>query len=179
MAPENEQAVCITCGFCCDGTLFGHAVLKPEEKGNLPLLIEQRVFTVGEKDFFLLPCLYFAGRCTIYENKRADVCGSYRCRLLGDLASGILQTGEALEIVQRARLLRNDITEAYKAFSGNGKELPLTGILRELGRYNKQIDGEGVADSGYEMLQARCNIFETLLIRHFRPESDFESIVMK
>lgn len=179
MAPENEQAVCLTCGFCCDGTLFGHAVLKPEEKGNLPLLIEQRVFMIGEKDFFRLPCQYFSGRCTIYESKRADVCGSYRCRLLSDMAAGIIQPGTALEIVQGARLQRRDITEAYKSFSGDGSELPLTGILRELGRYREGMSGDGGSDTGYEMLQARCNIFEALLIRYFRPESDFESMVMK
>lgn len=179
IAPEQEQAVCVTCGFCCDGTLFGHAVLKPEEKGNLPLLIKQRVFSVGEKDFFRLPCLYFSGRCTIYESKRADVCGAYRCRLLSDMAAGIIDPGTALEIVKGARLQRRDITEAYKSFSGNGSELPLTGILRELGRYSVQMEGGGEPDSDYEMLLARCNIFEALLIRHFRPESDFESMVMK
>ncbi|MRR24299.1 hypothetical protein EG830_15110 [bacterium] len=95
------------------------------------------------------------------------------------MASGILQPVEALETVQRARLLRADIMEAYKVFSCKGEELPLTGILRELGRYHERVSGAGKPDPGYDMLQARCNIFEALLIRHFRPESDFESMVMK
>ncbi len=179
MAPENEQAVCLTCGFCCDGTLFGHAVLKAGEKGSLPALIEKNVFMIEGKDYFRLPCLYFDGKCTIYGSSRADVCGSYRCRLLGDMAEGRIRQGEAHEIVRRARLMREEIREAYKSFSGKREELPLTVILRELGRYHERTKEEGEPDTGYEMLQARCNIFEALLIRYFRPESDFESMVMK
>jgi hypothetical protein len=179
MAPENEQAVCITCGLCCDGTLFGHAVLKDGEKGSLPDLIEKNVFILDGKNYFRLPCLYFEGRCTIYGSSRADVCGSYRCRLLGDMAAGRIRPGEAFEIVRRARLMRQDIREAYRSFSGNEEELPLTVILRELGRYHERMAGGGEPDTGYEMLQAQCNIFEALLIRHFRPESDFENMVMK
>ena len=179
MAPENEQAVCLTCGFCCDGTLFGHAVLKAGEKGSLPALIEKNIFMIEGKDYFRLPCLYFNSKCTIYGNSRADVCDSYRCRLLRDMADGKIQQGEALEIVRRARLMRQEIREAYKAFSGQREELPLTVILKELRKYHERLADNDDIDSAYEVLQARCNIFEALLIKHFRPESDFENMVMK
>lgn len=179
MAPENEQAVCLTCGFCCDGTLFGHAVLKAGEKGSLPALIEKNVFMIEGKDYFRLPCLYFEGKCTIYDSIRADVCGSYRCRLLADMAEGRIRQGEAHEIVRKAWLMRQEIREAYKAFSGQREELPLTVILRELRKYHERLADNDDIDSAYEVLQARCNIFEALLIMHFRPESDFENMVMK
>mgnify|MGYP000933622400 FL=1 len=192
MAPENEQAVCLTCGFCCDGTLFGHAVLKPDEKGNLPPLIEQNVFRQEGKDYFRLPCLYFSGRCTIYESPRADVCGAYRCRLLADMEAGKISSGEAVEIVRNADRMRKEITDAYRILTSSSDGEPLTVVLRELGRRHEPAAGAGSEDTrhepvaddatndpGYELLQVRCNILEALLIKHFRPEGDFESLVMK
>ena len=178
-APENEQAVCVTCGLCCDGTLFGHAELNPGEKGQLPDLIEQNVFMIGEKDYFRLPCLYFSGRCTIYESNRAFVCGSFRCRLLSDMADGKVSPEDALETVREARLMRTGIQEAYKSFSGDEGVLPFMKIMNGLGKYLKRNSGAGFPDPAYEVIQARCNIFQALLIKHFRPTGHFEDLVMK
>lgn len=179
MAPENEQAVCLECGLCCDGTLFGHAELGPGEKGHLPDLIEQRVFMLGGKDYFRLPCLYFKGKCTIYGNPRAEVCGSYRCRLLSDMGEGKVSPEEAMEIVRRAVEMRNRLVSAYSIFRPGEEMLPFTRILRELGKLNESKAGNDVSGAEYEIIQAQCNIFEALLIRHFRPSGDFEKIVMK
>ena len=71
-APLQEQDICVTCGFCCDGTLFAHALLNPGEKGSLPERIEESVFSLDDRDYFHLPCRYFAGRCTIYDRQRAE-----------------------------------------------------------------------------------------------------------
>lgn len=179
MAPEREQTVCLSCGLCCDGTLFGHAVLKPGEKGNLPSLIEQRVFMIGEKDYFRLPCLYFLGRCTIYSSKRADVCGSFRCRLLSEMSEGRISFEKALEIIKGAVIMRNSLQEEYRSFPESPGILPLTEIMKVLGNYHNSIDYDGRPDTRYELLLARCNIFEALLIKHFRPEGAFNSLVMK
>jgi hypothetical protein len=179
IAPEKEQAVCVTCGLCCDGTLFGHAVLMPEERGNLPALIEQNAFVMDGKDYFRLPCLCFSDLCTIYNSSRAYVCGSYRCRLLADMAGGSILPGEAVDIVRQAKQMRHELQEAYNSFAGTAGVIPLTRILRELGKYHEGPDGNGPHDGTYELLQARYNIFEALLIRHFRPEGVFEKMVMK
>ena len=179
VAPENEQAICLECGLCCDGTLFGHAELVPGEKGNLPDLIEQNVFTAGAKDYFRLPCLYFKEKCTIYGKPRAEVCGSYRCRLLSDMSEGKISPDEALETVRHARETRDSLASAYIAFSPANEILPFAGILMELGKSRKNADGDDVSATDHDIIQARCNIFEALLIRHFRPSGDFEKIVMK
>ncbi|MBE0674536.1 MAG: hypothetical protein IH591_07745, partial [Bacteroidales bacterium] len=86
-APAEEQAICVVCGFCCDGTLFVNAGLNQGERGSgLPEKIEQASFSEGGRDYFRLPCNYFSGKCSIYDRNRADVCSSFRCQLLKDLA---------------------------------------------------------------------------------------------
>ena len=178
-APENEQAVCLECGLCCDGTLFGHAELGPEERGNLPDLIEQNAFVIEGKDFFRLPCHYFKGKCTIYESPRAVVCRSYRCRLLSDVAGGHVSEEEALKIAGGAREMRDSLALAYRSIRPGNEMLPFTGILRELGKHIDSVAGSGLTDEDIDLMKARCNIFEALLIKHFRPSGDFEKIVMK
>lgn len=178
-APENEQTICLECGLCCDGTLFGHAELGPGERGNLPAMIEQNVFVLDGKDFFRLPCLYFRDKCTIYDRPRAEVCGSYRCRLLSDMKEERITAVEALEIIRRAREMRHSLVRAFNLSRTGNEMLPFAVILRELGKRNEPSAVNDFTDSDFYIIQARCNIFEALLIKHFRPAGDFEKIVMR
>ncbi len=178
-APLQEQDICVTCGFCCDGTLFAHALLNPGEKGSLPERIEENVFSEGEKDYFRQPCRYFEGRCTIYARKRADVCGSYRCQLLRDFSAEKISLEKALAVVARARETRRELLEEYRRVSGSDRNIHFMEVLKELGKYLRQDRENASAGMEYELLLARCNIFEALLIKHFRSADDFEKMVMK
>ncbi len=61
----------------------------------------------------------------------------------------------------------------------DGDETHFRQVLISLGKYLKP-EGNGEQLTGeQELLIARCNIFEALLIRHFRSEEDFEKMVMK
>ncbi len=170
-APEAEQKICVGCGFCCDGTLFIHAVLKPGERTTVPEKIMEQVFNEGEKDYFWLPCGYFSQRCTIYESRRADVCGSYRCQLLRDFAGGKITLEEAVEVVREARAMRSDLQGQYRHLTGNNEEMHFIRMLMKLGKLQGAENEQ--PDMDLEILLARCNIFEALLIKHFRSAGDF------
>lgn len=178
-APIQEQRICVGCGFCCDGTLFAHAVLNPGEKGNLPEKIEENVFSEGGRDYFRLPCRYFNGRCTIYDIKRADVCGSYRCQLLKDLSAERISFDKAIEMVEKAMEVRNELLDQYGFLTGGDRQIPFMELLKVLGKNPGQDGINASAGMEYEMLLARCNIFEALLIKHFRSSDDFEKLVMR
>ncbi|HOT16762.1 MAG TPA: hypothetical protein PLB07_03825 [Bacteroidales bacterium] len=178
-APVREQSVCVRCGFCCDGTLFMHAHLNDGERGNLPEKIEKAAFTEDEKDFFRLPCRYFSGKCTIYDCKRADVCSSYRCQLLKDLSDGKISIDAAHETVRQASIMRESIFKDFRRVTGSRRKMFFRQMLIELGRLQKTTSPDRSLGSDLDMLIARCNIFEALLIKHFRSEDDFEKMVMK
>jgi hypothetical protein len=177
-APACEQKICVGCGFCCDGTLFVHAVLKPEEKENLPEKISENIFIEGGRDYFRLPCEYFMGKCSIYDSRKADVCRSYRCQLLRDFAEHKISQDEAMTIVREAVSMRREILDLYRQFSGSNEKYFMK-ILNELGKYQRAGTGKEVQGMNYEILQARCNIFKVLLIKHFRSEEEFEKMIMK
>ncbi len=237
-APPEEQSVCVRCGFCCDGTLFHHAHLDEGERGHLPPEIEKNAFNTNGNEYFRLPCNYFSDKCTIYDQQRANVCGSYRCQLLFDMAAGTITVAGAHETVRRAAEIRDSLLEEYKQITGKREEIYFRKLLRELGKLQESntvgpdklqasgsTDDQGTVqksgnivglgrlqnsgstdeqeidlESGntdepgrlqnpaaggaslseeLDMLIARCNILEALLIKHFRPAGDFEKLVMK
>ena len=175
--PSEEQSICITCGFCCDGTLFRHATLNPGEKGNLPEKIEENVFSEGEKEYFRLPCLYFSEKCSIYDRKRADVCSGYRCQLLKDYVKGKISRNEALGIIREAVKIRTTLLEDYRRVTGNNMAVYFMLLLRELGKMQESVTEKESLNIDREMLFARSNIFEALLIKHFRPAEDFDKMI--
>lgn len=179
IAPLDEQQICVTCGFCCDGMLFSHASLNPGERGNLPEKIEEKSYNEGDKDYFRLPCPYFSGRCTIYDSKRANICWSYRCQLLKDFAEEKVTLRDAIETIRQTMQMRNDLLEQYHIISGNRIEKNFRQLLIELGKVQKSVVGEDSLSTDYELLLARCNIFEALLMKHFHSAEDFEKMIMR
>jgi len=176
--PIKEQQICVTCGFCCDATLFSHAILQPGEKGTLPEKIEQNYRKEKEKEFFIQPCLYFDGECTIYGLKRANVCSSYRCQLLKDFTTKKVTQSDALEIIRGAVRMRTELIAQYRNISGNSGVINFRQLLSELGKIQKSANEGEPVNGDYEILIARCNIFEALLIKHFRSAGAFENLIM-
>lgn len=177
-APKTEQKICISCGFCCDGTLFLHASLNPGEKGNLPEKMERQSFTESDKDYFRLPCLYFCGKCSIYKDKRAEVCGSYRCQLLKDFSDKKVTIDEALNIICQTKASREEIFAEFCYLSGKKEVIYFKQLFEEL---IKIIDSENInklQKVKYELLLGKCNVLEALMIKHIRSVSDFENIML-
>ncbi|MBL8742370.1 MAG: YkgJ family cysteine cluster protein [Myxococcales bacterium] len=78
-APEEELAkLCTSCGFCCDGTLFRAALLRPHE-----LERAKRIgLRVLDDKGFEFPCPQLKERtCQVYE-ERPHICRSFICKLL-------------------------------------------------------------------------------------------------
>lgn len=177
--PPEEQQICVDCGFCCDGTIFECASLKPGERGNIP--VKMVTGTVPEKgeEYFHLPCPYFNKKCTIYDLKRAEVCGTFRCQLLKKFAAGELSPDQAINVISVAAGMRMEIKIKFQRLTGRSEAISFRQMIRELGKIVKaEKNGQSFREE-IELLIVRCNIFEALLIKHFRSEDDFEKLVMK
>jgi hypothetical protein len=176
-APVNEQQICLTCGFCCDGTLFLRATLKKEDAGHLPEKIEEARVFEDRKELFRLPCDYFSGKCTIYETPRPKICGSFRCQLLKDLKDEKLTSQDAVEIVRKARETRSELLNKYQVTTTGTEITNFRQLLLKLGKILNSPADQDTSSRELEVLLSKCNIFETLLIRHFRSADDFKKIM--
>lgn len=177
-APPDEQEVCVACGFCCDGTLFLHACLQPGERGHLPEKIEENSYAENGEDFFRLPCLYFREKCTIYGQPRADVCGSFRCELLHSLETGEISKTEALSLVARAHSMRRELLHEFCRLTGFTDTPNLRQTLHDLGKWRINMTENDPRTMETDLLMARINILEALLIKHFHPASEFQNMMV-
>lgn len=176
-SPQSEQSICITCGFCCDGTLFDRATLQPGEKGTLPQKMEEAYFKDGEKEFFRLPCSYFDGKCTIYDQKKAHICSAFRCELLKDFSGEKISQEAALKLIENAVRQRAEIRELANKIIDTPPDISFRHLLQRVRHVvdAKKENGEP-KNMELEILFAKCTIFEALLIRHFKPAKDFDSM---
>ena len=179
--PPEEQVICVSCGFCCDGTLFLHAHLDPGERsvGGLPEWIEEHSVCKDGKEYFPLPCRYFCKKCTIYHNKRANVCSSFRCQLLKDFAERKLTLDNALEVVREASRMKAELSEQYRIISGKSGSPVFRQMLLELADLQQSASFGSVNSLHYDIFVARCNIFEALLTKHIRSSEDFAKMIMR
>ena len=104
--PTDGQNLCLSCGLCCDGTIFTHGPVSAAEPVEVFRAAGIRITPDrgGEGRYELpLPCLRFEnGRCQTYGCRPA-ICSSYRCRLLRRVEAGKMTLQEAKGIVQSAR----------------------------------------------------------------------------
>lgn len=175
---DPEQLICVGCGFCCDGTLFNHAVLDLGQKGNLPEKIEEQYFLLNAKEYFKLPCLYFDGKCTIYDQKKANICSRFRCQLLNYFADKNLSKDDALSIIQSSKNLRDELLEEFELLTGKTIVNTFRQLLEKIGRIQKDPTNQLHKRPEFEFFIARCNIFESLLIKHFKSEKVFMDMVI-
>ncbi len=108
LAVVSATALCLACGFCCNGTLHTNTVLLPEEvdaaaaAGLLVEIVREAQPKRGAaqtRPAFRQPCAMFnAGRCSIYED-RPLVCRRYECALLKRLLARETALEQALRVV--------------------------------------------------------------------------------
>ncbi len=99
------SALCQRCGLCCDGTLFSHVPLQPEEVAPARRHGLDVVELVGGSPAVRQGCSALKDRrCTLYA-ARPQGCRAYDCRLFKQVAGGAVPLDEALAVVDRAHSL--------------------------------------------------------------------------
>ena len=93
--------LCLACGLCCDGTIFGEIVLTEEERRRLPLLSPPSQ---------PCPALEADKRCRVYLD-RPGACARYECSLLGQHRAGEVSDEQALERIAGVRELVTELRE--------------------------------------------------------------------
>ena len=173
----HEEQICLSCGFCCDGTLFHKAILNRGEKENLPISIKKRYFQENDKEYFKLPCTYFNNLCTIYKEKKANVCSAFRCQLLKNYSQNKISQKEAFNIVNKAKIIRQNLLDSYIEITKEHKQNTFRGLLFFLGNHSKNKSDSKFDKTKIELLNIECNIFESLLVKYFKSEKSFMELI--
>jgi len=97
---NDSLNICLSCGFCCDGTLIGHVQLDREELPVLKELLDLE--DENGNGFFLQPCNNYCDGCSIYS-KRPKQCANFKCGLLKSLEQKELNFDSAVEMINEVK----------------------------------------------------------------------------
>ncbi len=109
-ADRNGSDLCLECGICCDGTLFGAIVVHIPERE----FVESLGIPVSEDPdggwVAPLPCAAFVeGCCSLYAVGRPMTCGSYQCAVVMEYTAGSVDLDDSLVVIDRVRSLARDL----------------------------------------------------------------------
>ncbi|MXO90362.1 YkgJ family cysteine cluster protein [Pontixanthobacter aquaemixtae] len=112
---QELSDICLSCGMCCEGTLYSHIPLKPEEIAKA----EGRGWKIDEigngETGFLSPCHALSGACCTIYGDRPSVCGAYSCRVLRRVKNGRIAVEEGQSIIAKATSLRDQLRQYVPA----------------------------------------------------------------
>lgn len=88
--------ICLECGLCCNGGIFGRVRLTDEDRARL-----HAASVDTPPDELPQPCPFWGGSCSIYS-ARPGSCRQFRCKLLRGLDEGSIGFAEARSHVKTA-----------------------------------------------------------------------------
>jgi Fe-S-cluster containining protein len=108
---SSVGTLCLACGLCCDGTLFGRVRVDAPEAAHA----RRHGLVVLDQDDgarLVQPCAALEGTCCRIYADRPDTCRRYRCDLAAALAEDELGLDEALALVRETHALRDALAAA-------------------------------------------------------------------
>ena len=137
---NDNQNICTSCGFCCDGTLFNHANIKENEQiatGYLFTIIEK------EKRAFKQPCPHYNNNiCGIYAERPYAVCESFQCKLLKAFRAGNFPFDDAMKIIVDITRLKTKIEQQLSEYQPDNKGNSLRSKMKDFNSHFKGTMGE-------------------------------------
>lgn len=128
----SAKDLCLSCGVCCDGTLFTYVPVSedpPEQLAAAGLRVET---PDDAEPQFPLPCQAWRGGCCQVYDLRPKVCREFRCRLLRKYEQEKISWSDATEIVRRAQRLRDHIRDAWATLEPDTASIGVAAIQRQV-----------------------------------------------
>jgi hypothetical protein len=147
---SRTEDLCLSCGLCCDGSLFWAVPVKQGEDVPAPLDADGRLSQ---------PCACFNGACTIYPDRPA-ACRTFDCRVLQTVQAGRRDNAWAHEQIAGMRRVLAAVDAALP-----GREPSLYRRAAEfLARHQKELGDPAFQRRHRNVLQCLA-AYETALAR--------------
>ncbi len=162
---SEEQELCVSCGFCCDRTLFD--IAKVYDDDELLGSFKENETEIDGQRYFKLPCECFNQKCTIYDKPKPKICSVFICNLLHKGKDGEISLEEALPIVANAKKLRDELIEEYEELMGVRK------TFREIfvqSFKDKSFD----TDPAKKIIKYKAHLLDILISKEFKSKESFD-----
>jgi hypothetical protein len=168
MKPSLTDALCTTCGLCCDGSLFADVELAGESEAAR---LEVMGLEIDDGDAgggsLVQPCAALQGKmCGIYAH-RPKCCRTFECRLLQDVRRGTITVARAKDCIAEVSRQISRLRQLATQLGQHDDHLPLKERCTEaLGFADAPNLSPSQARKRAE-LEATMNAVEKLVQRRF------------
>lgn len=166
---QVEQEICVSCGFCCDNTIFDIVVIEDDEFKDEQFTDAD--FKLEGKRYFPLPCPYFDSKCTIYDQRKPKRCSEFKCQVLKSMNNNEISIHDAKKLIADIRIERDKILEKFTAISGKRMK------FRALVKYFEQLEIDEVElSSELKILYFEVNILRVHITKWFRSKNEMNEL---
>jgi uncharacterized protein len=125
-APRLTDQLCLRCGLCCNGVIFGDVELQPGDDPARLTALGVPLKSRGKKTKFPQPCACLDGlRCRIYAD-RPRRCRTFDCRLLQRAGAGEVRIVDALKIIRATRRHADQVRRLLRQLGEQDEPLSLS-----------------------------------------------------
>lgn len=136
---EKNASLCMSCGFCCDGTLFANTPVRDADNIQPLKTINATFLVFHTRKHFEQPCPAFAQQsCKIYTD-RPSICREFRCKLLDGYREQKISWREAQEKINQVIALRKKLLNAVQ---DTAPSLPGMALQKLWEQWNRSATGE-------------------------------------
>ncbi|WP_138484807.1 hypothetical protein [Dyadobacter bucti] len=162
---KNEISdLCISCGMCCDGTLFDKAFVRDEADRKIADDLGMETFESNGKLSFRQPCHLFSSCCTVYSVARPHTCSAFFCPPVKRFRSGEQTFPDTEQQIETLRQHRDKLLKIASQFP-ELRDLNIRELTNKLNEYGE--DTEKI--SKYRMLFLILFIFKDIQTKYFKP----------
>jgi len=147
---SSVGTLCLACGLCCDGTLFGRVRVDAAEAAHA----RRHGLVVLDQDDgsrLVQPCAALEGTCCRIYADRPDTCRRYHCDLAAALAGDELDLDEALVLVRETHALRAGLAAALPP---DPPQSPPARLQQRARDAHQPLLGEPLAETTLDLLAA-------------------------
>jgi Fe-S-cluster containining protein len=132
--------LCLSCGLCCDGTLFRDVELQPsDDAAKLHVLglrmIRSRRGEAAAHPKFPQPCSALCPdlKCRVYADRPAR-CRQFECALFKSVAAAPSELPAALKVIRQTRAQADEVRRLLRKLGDTGEHLALAKRFKRVKR---------------------------------------------
>lgn len=176
MTPGEQ--LCLACGLCCDGALFGHVRLGAADAParlkalGLPVAVSRSKPPVTH---FPQPCAALGAdrRCRCYGD-RPRQCRAFECGVFKDAQAGRIEFAAALRLVTQTRRRAEKIRRLLRKLGDTDEHRSLSERFRRTERRLESGDVDPAAAETFAELSLAVHAFDVVAFEKFHTRAQSE-----
>jgi hypothetical protein len=173
---KTGEQLCLACGLCCDGTLFGHVRIGPGDQPEklralgLPVAASRAKTPLVRS---LQPCAALCAdrTCRLYAD-RPQQCRNFECGVFKALRAGRIEFAAALRLVRRARRQADQVRRLLRALGDTAEHRALISRFERMQRHMESGGADEAAGTVFAELSLAMHRLNLLTHEKFYTKAD-------